>query len=112
LGALIFFLPFTLIAPLVLYAGVRSQTITLDKIRSLYIREIHTLLGTRTKTFALREIHSVEASEYFHRRRWKLYQLTIALNSGKKYKLPGVRNGNLVRELADRLQNFLRLNWD
>jgi hypothetical protein len=53
LGALIFFLPFTLIAPLVLYAGVRSRTITFDKNRSLYIREIHTLLGTRTKTSAL-----------------------------------------------------------
>ncbi|NJK48278.1 hypothetical protein HC931_08920 [Candidatus Gracilibacteria bacterium] len=108
LGSLILFLPFFLVAPLVSYVGVRSQTIILDKTRHLYIREIQTLLGTRTKTYTLEEIRSIEVSEYVRRQpRMILYQLTIVLHSGKKYKLPGLRNYNRVRDVADRLQKFL-----
>lgn len=109
LGGLIFFLPFLLIGPLVLYAGVRSRTITLDKTRNLYIRQIHTLLGTRTKTYPLREIRAVEVNEYLHPRRWRLYQLAIVLQSGETYKLPGLRNFNRVQEVGDRVRKFLIL---
>lgn len=106
-GGFIIFFPFTLIGLLVLYASVRSPTITLDKTSNLYMRQIHTLLGTRTKTYTIAEIQSVEVTEHLdkYRRRW--YQLTIVLQSGKKYKFPGMRNRDRVQEVAHRVRKFL-----
>ena len=108
-GGVILFLPFTLIGALVLYASVRSQTIILDKTRNLYIRQIHTVLGTRTQTYTLSEIKSVVVTNYVDSDRWKWYQLMIVLQSSKKYKLPGMINYNRVQEVANQLQAFLGL---
>lgn len=108
-GGLIFFFPFTLIGLLVLYASVRSQTITLDKTRDLYLLQIHTILGNRTKTYTIAEIHSVELTEHLDRYRRSWYQLTIVLRSGKKYKLPGMSDRDRIQELAHRVQKFLGL---
>jgi hypothetical protein len=108
-GGLILFLPFPSIAALILYISVRSQTLILDKISNVYIRKIHTVLGTRTKTYTLDEIKSVAVTEYLDTDRWRWYQLTIVLHSGKKYKFPGMRNHNRVQEVANQLQKFLGL---
>lgn len=109
-GVLIFFLPFPLIAALLLYGGVRSQTITLDKTRNLYIREIHTLLGIRTKTYTLSEIHSVEMTEY-NNNNSRSYQLMIVLQSGEKYKFSGHRSYKRVKEVTNQLQDFLGFRY-
>ncbi|AFZ20472.1 hypothetical protein [Allocoleopsis franciscana] len=109
LGGLILFLPFTLIGALVLYASVRSRTIILDKTRNLYIRQIHTVLGTQTQTYTLSEIKSVEVMNYVDSDHWQWYQLMIVLQSNKKYKFPGMINYNRVQEVANQLQNFIGL---
>jgi hypothetical protein len=108
-GGLIFVLPFTLIGLLVLYASVRSQTITVDKTSNLYMRQIHTILGTRTKKYTIGDIQSVEVTEHLDRYRRRWYQLMIVLRSGKKYKLPAMINRNRVQEVADRVRKFLGL---
>ena len=108
-GGVPLFLLYPLVAVFVIYIAMRSQTIIFDKEHDRYIRRIKTVLGTRTKTYSLGDISSIQVKEFRTRRFGKQYQLTIAVHTGKAYKFPGIRNPKCVREIADRMQTFLGL---
>ncbi|MDY6936860.1 MAG: hypothetical protein SWY16_04260 [Cyanobacteriota bacterium] len=99
---------YPLLALLVLYISMRSQTVILDKIDDRYIRHIRTILGTRTQINRISDIRAIEVSE-FRRRQRRHYQLAIVLRSGKKYKFPSERNQQCVREIAQQFREFLGL---
>lgn len=85
-GSTPIFLPFTIIAVLVAYGGLRSQTLILDKISNQFKVNTQTILGPRTKTYPLDGVKSIKVKE-----RWDeayTYQLSFSFKSGKRYALP------------------------
>ncbi|NER80003.1 MAG: hypothetical protein F6K42_10550 [Leptolyngbya sp. SIO1D8] len=111
LGVLLLASPFILLGVLVAYVGLRSRTIILDKTNKLYIREVGTLLGIRTKTYDLKEIqaiHTQKSRHYRDQRVCHFYHLEISLRQGKKHRLPGMRQRQKVSDIVIRMQSFIQ----
>ncbi|MEM9486769.1 MAG: hypothetical protein AAGA83_24105, partial [Cyanobacteria bacterium P01_F01_bin.116] len=68
-GVLVLVSPFILSSVLFTYVRLRSRTVTLDKDNHSYTRQIHTLLGTRVKQYALDDIQSITVKEVIRKTR-------------------------------------------
>ncbi len=111
LGVLLLASPFVLISICVAYVGLRSRTITLDKINHLYTRQINTLLGPRVKQYELDEIQSITVEKvrrHTDTARYYAYCLEIRLKSNRKYRFLDMRNYQTVSDVALQMQSFIK----
>lgn len=97
---------FLIVAALVLYFGLCSHTVILDKASDRYTHKIHTPLGTQVKNHRFDEIQQIEVREW--RNGGNRYAtLTVKLESGKVYKLNHTIDIQNAKAIANQLRAFL-----
>lgn len=106
-GGTLVFLPFTIIAALVAYGVLRFQTLILDKPSNQFTIYIHTILGTRIKTYPLDELKSLKVKEHWDE--YTTYQLIFRFKTGKHYSLPLAFRAQPVHQVANQVQAFVNL---
>lgn len=106
-GGTLVFLPFTIIAVLFTYGTLRFQTLILDKTSNQFTIYIHTILGTRIKTYPLDELKSLKVKEHWDDS--TTYQLIFRFKAGKHYTLPLAYRAQPVHQVANQVQEFVSL---
>ena len=112
LGVLCLAIPFVLLAMTVVYSGLRSRTLILDKTTRLYTRQVRTLLGLQVQQHQLSEIQSITTKEFRHHRNGRLrkvYDLEICLRSNRKHRLPTMGKRETVSKIVVQMQSFIKV---
>ena len=90
LAMLLILLPFFIVGLLVTYGRLRKRVVVLDSANNLYIQKTHTILGVRTKTYALSELETINIQKKRRRSRrytYNVYQLVFHLREYKTHRL-------------------------
>ena len=93
LGMLLVLVPFFLFGLLMTYGSLRKRVIILDNANNRCVQKTYTILGVRTKTYALGELEALDIQKfrrYGRRYAYHVYQLVFYFREQKTYRLAGM----------------------